>query len=113
MITFAGVKIETAVGLYHTSTMSKRCPLLISFWIQGTDPSGPIGFGVTAWSVEDAIALIRDAGFSIDSELAVIRENVMPREVDYNHVARNAGPAVFRGLWYPCLNIGWGANGQR
>jgi hypothetical protein len=85
---------------------------LISFWIEGTDPRGPLGFGVTAWSVEDAFALIHAAGFSIDSESAIVRNNVLPHEVDYSHVARNAGPAAFRGVWYPCLNIGWGASGQ-
>ena len=90
-----------------------RCPLLISFWIEGTDRYGPHGFGVTAWSKDDAIALIRTAGFTIDADLAIINPNVWPHEVDYTHVARNAGPAVFRGVWYPCLNIGWGANGQR
>jgi hypothetical protein len=93
--------------------MPRRCPLLISFWIKGTDPRGPIGFGVTAWSRDDAFELIRTAGYSIDPDLPVVRENCMPHEVDYSHVAANAGPAVFRGIWYPCLNIGWGASGQR
>jgi len=67
---------------------------------------------VTAWSVEDAFALIESAGFSIDSTTAAVRENVWPHEVGFYHVVRKEGPAVFRGVWYPCLNIGCGASGQ-
>jgi len=93
--------------------MARPCPLLIPFWIKGTDPHGPHGFGVTAWSIEDAFGLIRDLGYRIDEERAVIHPYTQPHEVGYAHVGRNAGPAFFRGIWYPCLNIGWGASGQR
>jgi len=86
--------------------------LLISFWIEGTDPRGPIGFGVTAWSIEDAFKLIKERGFHIDEERAVIHEGVQPHEVDFDYIARNSGPASFRGIWYPALNIGWGASGS-
>jgi len=89
-----------------------RCTLLISYWIEGTDASGSHGFGVTAYSPEDAIALILDAGFPIDSKAAVVHRNIRPHEVDHLHVAPNSGPSVFRGVWYPCLSIGWGASGQ-
>jgi hypothetical protein len=92
--------------------MAKSCPLLISYWIKGTDPRGPYGFGVTAWSLEDAVALIRAEGYSIEEETAEARANVFPHDVDWFHTPVNAGPAVFRGVWYPCLNIGWGASGQ-
>jgi hypothetical protein len=74
--------------------MSRRCPLLISFWIERTDHHWPYGFGVTAWSVDDAFTLIGAAGFSIAPKYTVVRQNVLPHEVDYRHVAGNSGPAV-------------------
>jgi hypothetical protein len=86
---------------------------LISFWIKPADPAGPPGFGVTAWSIEDAVALIEEAGYAIDPGTATIRESVHPNDIDENHAAPNAGPSVFRGVWYPCLNVGWGASGTR
>lgn len=92
--------------------MPSPCPFLISFWIEGTEPFGPIGFGVKAWSLEDAFTLIREYEYTIEAEKALIHRNVRPHEVDWRHVAHNSGPFVFRGIWYPCLNIGWGASGQ-
>ena len=93
--------------------MARRCPLLISFWIVGTDPHEPIGFGVTAWSIEDAFTLIKERGFHIDEGCAVAHQGVRPHELNFAHLVRNSGPACCRGLWYPCLNIGWEASGAR
>jgi len=93
--------------------MAKPCPLLKPFGIEGTQEHGSIGVGVTAWSIEDAFALIREQGLVTDENRAVIHGNRGPHEVDNAHVAPHAGPAFFRGVWYPCLNIGWGASGQR
>jgi len=90
-----------------------KVSLLISFWIEGTDPHGPIGIGVTAWSIEDALTLIKERGFRIDEGCAVAHQGVQPHEVNVAHVERNSGPAFFRGIWYPCLNIGWEASGAR
>jgi hypothetical protein len=86
---------------------------LTSFWIEGTDKHGSVGFGVTAWSIQDALDLLREQDFKIDHERAVVRENVYPHEVEFGFVQRIAGPAYFRGVWYPPLNIGWRASGQR
>jgi hypothetical protein len=84
-----------------TATNGTTVSLLITFWIEGNDPHGPIGFGVTAWSIEDAFTLIKERGFRIDDACAVIHRGVQPHEVDFSHVKRNAGPAFFRGVWYP------------
>ena len=35
------------------------CEGLTAFWIKSPLPHGPFGFGVTAWSLEDALSLIR------------------------------------------------------
>ena len=85
---------------------------LISFWIKPADKNGPLGFGVTAWSLEDAISLIKEAGYTFDLAKAFVRENVHPHEIDAAHIAPNSGPSVMRGVWYPCMNIGFGASGS-
>jgi len=86
---------------------------LRSYWIKPSDARMPHGLGVTAWNLEDAISLLREAGFDIDSSTAKITENIQPHEVEHGDmVAKHAGPTTFRGVWYPCRNIGWGASGQ-
>jgi len=83
----------------------------ISFWIEPTGKNGPIGFGVTAWSREDAVALIKEAGYQDDLTAGIVRENVHPHEIN-SYVASHSGPSLLRGVWYPCLNIGFGASGE-
>ena len=80
--------------------MNSAGPALISFWIERTDPGGPIGFGVTAWSPEDAFALIEEAGYEIDGERAVVHPHTMP-DVVSPEVWLNAGKVTSRGIWYP------------
>ena len=55
---------------------------------------GPLGFGVTAWSVEDAIQLIKAHGFDIPESLDLlqVQENVTIADLDQNHVVPNMGP---------------------
>jgi len=60
------MSIPDAIKLRRVLGMTLKRTELISFWIKTSDPHGPLGFGVTAWSVEDAIDLIRLAGYSID-----------------------------------------------
>jgi len=36
-------------------------------------------------------------------------EGVTVDEIDQSNVRPNAGPLIVRGIWYPCLNIGFGA----
>jgi len=81
--------------------MAKTCPLLIPFWIKGTDPLGPFGFGFTGWSIEDAFALIKKEGYRIDELRAILRANIRPHQVDRNHVAPNSGPAFFVAFGFP------------
>jgi hypothetical protein len=75
------------------------------------DPKLPFGVGITAYSHEDAFALL--AGQNIDWHLRAkriaIREGVTVHDLDQHHVVPNMGPMQFRGVWYPCSNIGFGA----
>jgi hypothetical protein len=70
---------------------------------------GLLGFGVTAFSVDDAFFLLEAEGYLINKDTEIIAD-VDVSKLD-RHVAPNAGPACFRGVWFPCLNIGWGEPG--
>jgi hypothetical protein len=84
-------------------------PFLIPYWITPNEgPGAPLGIGVTAYSREDALTLIREIGWEIDLNAATVIENVRFDDLDQGHVVPNMGPMTFRGVWYPCFNIGWG-----
>jgi hypothetical protein len=70
--------------------------------------------GVTARSVEDAFDLLDQHGYDFHRLGRVeVRENITVADLDPGHVVPNMGPIVFRGIWYPCLNIGFGASGTK
>lgn len=84
---------------------------LIPFWIEPRLPSRSlIGIGVTAFSLDDAIDIIRGSGLGecLPENLSEMRvvENVGYNDLDKSHVQPNMGPLVVRGLWYPFLNVG-------
>ena len=81
--------------------------LLTSFWF--VVPGLP-GLGVTAFSRDDACFLLEAEGYLVDPEWSVI-EGANILELDEHHVLPNAGPQCFRGVWYPCLNLGWSIPG--
>jgi hypothetical protein len=92
---------------------------LTAFWIKTPFPNGPLGFGVTAWSFEDALAIISALGYEryLPDELAelLVTEGVTVAELDQQHVARNMGPIVVRGMWYPFVAVGvprWADEGR-
>ena len=69
-----------------------------------------MGMGVTAWSEADAFRLLDEEGYDFHrrAQEVVFRVVEKVEDVDLSHVAPNAGPVVVRGVWYPCLNIGFG-----
>ena len=67
---------------------------------------GLLGFGVTAFSVDDAFFLLEAEGYLIDRSTDIIVD-VDVSTLDSKHVLPNAGPSSFRGVWFPCQNIGW------
>ena len=90
-------------------------PRCRTFWLTfPSQPDAPIGMGVTARSIEDAFVLLEQHGFDLHRRGPVtVRENVTVADLDQQHVVPNMGPIVFRGIWYPCLNIGFGASGTK
>ena len=82
---------------------------LSCYWITTGNRWSPLGFGVTAWSVEDAIRLLKAEGFDMPESLEQlqVQENVTFADLDHNHVVPNMGPMVMRGVWYPRCNLGF------
>jgi hypothetical protein len=85
---------------------------LQAYWFTFPEnPGFPHGFGVTAWSLADAKALLEASGYDFHKQASrvEIKEGVTVADLDAKHVAVNMGPIVVRGVWYPALNIGFGA----
>ena len=81
--------------------------LLIAFWISFPEDNFPIRcFGVTAYSIDDAYALLEASGYDYHhiAKRININENVKWDDLEENQVQRNIGPIVVRGIWYPHLN---------
>lgn len=73
------------------------------YWLEIED-SAVHGFGVTAYSLDDAFALLEAAGLRVDRSTARVREVISVDELDPNHVSPNMGLIMTRGVWYPNLN---------
>jgi hypothetical protein len=83
--------------------------LLTPFWIVPPDRRGPLGLGVTAHSLEDALAIIRAAGFGafLPEDAALLQITEAARYADLpEHVQKRMGPIVVRGVWYPFVRVG-------
>lgn len=82
--------------------------LLTAYWIKTLDSHGPLGFGVTAFSLADALQIIQAMGYRLPDDLDAleIKENVRFEDIDYRHVREHMGPMVVRGIWYPFTRLG-------
>ena len=65
------------------------------------------GFGVTAYSLDDAKHLVEEAAQTLgwNYDLLEIVENVDVRTLDQGHIIPNMGAPNFRGVWFPNLNV--------
>lgn len=83
---------------------------LIAFWIKSPLPHTPLGFGVTAWSLEDALGIIGALGYDrylpADLKGVEVRENITVTDLDQPALIANMGPINVRGLWYPFWAVG-------
>ena len=88
--------------------MTLGSPLLRRFWVQFADPRrvsyglGP-GCGVTASSLDDALALISARVFRgpMPFEVSSVTEDVDVRTLDAGHVLPNMNLPHVRGVWFP------------
>jgi hypothetical protein len=85
--------------------------LLTAFWIECADPRGPLGYGVTAFSIEDALEIVRRAGYHLSNDMSALRvkAGIRPTEIEYQYVRDHMGPIVVRGLWYSFVGVGHGS----
>jgi hypothetical protein len=83
---------------------------LTAYWIKSPFPHAPLGFGVTAWSLDDALRIIVDLDYGRylpdDPAGVQVREGITVAELDQPHVAANMGPIAVRGMWYPFVAVG-------
>ena len=92
------------------SAAVRKC--LTRYWFEFEPAEQPtwwsiFGCGVTAYDYEDAVTLMREHVFK-DRELPPISrcvKNVDIRTLDSGHVRPGMGVVVFRGVWYPRLNL--------
>ena len=77
--------------------------LLTRYWFQSKNYAG---IGVTAYSKEDAIALIKSEilVMAYEPNFESCIENIDIQELDINHVRPNMGDCTRRGVWFPNLN---------
>jgi hypothetical protein len=87
---------------------------LTAFWIVPLSLHGPLGFGATAWSLEDALRMIRALGYGAylpeDPGALRVTEGITVAALDQRHVVANKGPIAVRGMWYPFVGVaipGW------
>lgn len=88
---------------------------LVPFWLVPPQPPAPkpgfvqlthvpVGLGVTAFDLDDAIALLRSTGYleflPRDMAGVGIQEDVRYDQLP-SYVQERMGPIVVRGLWYP------------
>ena len=83
---------------------------LIAYWIMPPSKHGPLGFGVTARSLDDALDIIRGMRYEDflprDLEALCIVEGVTVAQLDQWNVVPRMGPISVRGMWYPFVTIG-------
>jgi len=73
------------------------------FWFKfKADRHSPLGYGVTAWTVDDARAILRTEVFQSDLPSgAEIVSDVDVRTLDQGHIIPNMASPAWRGIWFP------------
>jgi hypothetical protein len=78
--------------------------VLTTYWIEfGT--LYEMQYGVTAYSLDDAIFLLQQKVFRTDKIPAArnVIENIKVIDLDQNHIVPNMGLITERGIWFPNL----------
>jgi hypothetical protein len=86
--------------------------VLRRFWLKfDDDVYSPMGYGVTAWTEDDAISILKSLVFR-DQPVpkAKITADVDFSALDPGHIGPNMGSPNWRGIWYP---LGFGDNEER
>jgi len=82
---------------------------LKTFWIKSPLRHAPLGFGVTAYSLDEAIQILHALGWDHylpkDSAELSISEGIRVESLD-SFVRTHMGSVATRGVWYPLNGIG-------
>jgi hypothetical protein len=83
-------------------------PDLTTFWIVPPDRHGPLGYGVTAFSLADAFEIIQSFGYELPDDHSTLRitTGIRVADLEDSYVINHMGPIVVRGLWYPFTRVG-------
>ncbi|UKN02708.1 hypothetical protein K6119_04165 [Paracrocinitomix mangrovi] len=67
------------------------------------NPISKLGFGVSAWSEEDALQLLKQTVFNGEDIPKIIEIQTIKSldELEQNHVRPNIGSPTHRGVWFP------------
>lgn len=85
--------------------------LLTRYWLKTASPRDPHGYGVTAFSLADAVNIIRWNGYLVPEHLEGVEvlEGITFDElcqVDFSAcITTHLGPMAARGLWYPFVGL--------
>jgi len=79
----------------------RKARVLIAYWIARHDDL-PNGYGVTAYSLEDALELLHEAAIEVDPNQIEVWEDVAD-ELE-RESAPDIGATDRRGVWSPNLN---------
>ena len=76
--------------------------LLTAYWIE-FGPTLSSQFGVTAYSFDDAISILKQKAYSKEAmpPVKTFIENIKFKDLDQNHIVPNMGAISERGIWYP------------
>jgi hypothetical protein len=95
----------------------QKTELLETFWFSfPEDLYMPFGIGVTAYSELDAWRLMDACGVTewfSSVKKVVVQKSIRFQELHQGNIVPNIGPMQLRGVWYPCMNIGYGAPKSR
>ena len=77
--------------------------ILTKYWLSFNEKTSyPLGVGVTAYSLEDAEALVAKRLFSNGYVPAFNQKMINSLDdLEQNHVLPNIGHITFRGIWFP------------
>lgn len=81
---------------------------LIPYWITCRNQRFQ-HLGVTGYTIADALYLLSAQGLYLDptTDVVTIQANIQFAAIPFREVRANMGPMIFRGVWHPCLNIGF------
>ena len=80
-----------------------RKALLTKYWLSFNEATPyPLGVGVTAYSLEDAEAIIAKRLF-MNGYVPAFNQKAIESldDLEQNHVLPNIGLITFRGIWFP------------